>query len=300
MSAYETYTFTMPARGVSLTAEFWEEEKAAALGVTPTFNAESNTVTYGLYPQTHVSDEDLISSLNELTDAESNGWYLYDGSYYAKKAANPCSSSYEFDDGATIVKGTEYWFRCERIEWKILSSSDGTHSLVSSKLLDAHRYHSSTSSRTIDGKTIYANNYEHSDVRSWLNGDFYDSAFALDDSLIQTVTVDNSAETTDSATNEYACNDTQDKVYLLSYRDYENVEYFADDASRVCKPTDWAKANGAAYSSFSDNGYYLTRSPGSSYSHSVWNVDSVGDLYDYGGVSNSYPCVRPSLQIKVA
>ena len=304
VSMNKTYIFSMPARGVSLTAEFWteEEEKAAALalGITPTFNAESNTVTYGLYPQTHVSDEDLISSLNELTDAESNGWYLYDGSYYAKKAANPLSSSYEFDDGATIVEGTEYWFRCEPIEWKILSSSDGTHSLVSSKLLDAHCYHSSTSSRTIDGKTIYANNYEHSDIRSWLNGDFYDSAFALDDSLIQTVTVDNSAETTNSATNEYACNDTQDKVYLLSYRDYTNVEYFADDASRECKPTDWAKANGAYYYSSSGTGFYWTRSPYSGSSFYVSCVDIDGDLQGSSIGNYSLGCVRPSLQIKVA
>ncbi len=306
VSAYETYTFTMPARGVSLTAQFWtegEKERAPSLGITPVFDSKSNTVTYGLYPQTHVSDEDLISSLNELTDAESNGWYLYDGSYYAKKAATPYSSGCEFDDETTIVEGTEYWFKCEPIKWNILSSSDGTYSLVSSALLDAHRYYSSTSDRTIDGETVYANNYEHSDIRSWLNGDFYDSAFALDDFLIQTVTVNNSAATTGSSTNKYACNDTQDKVYLLSYQDYENVDYFPNKASRCCKPTDLAKANGAYYShdgsNYDGSGDYWTRSPSFDSSRYAWSVSYDGRL-GYDSVYRSLTCVRPSLQIKVA
>ncbi len=302
VSTDETYTFTMPAKDRSLTAEFWTNEEN--LGITPLFNQDTNTVRYGLYPQTHMNDKTLITSLNELTNVESNGWYLYGGEYYAKKAATPYyNSNYRFNDGTTITKGTEYWFKCEPIEWNILSSSDGTCSLVSSALLDVHRYYSSTSDRTIDGETVYANNYEHSDIRSWLNGGFYDSAFALDDSLIQTVTVDNSAATTGSSTNKYACNDTQDKVYLLSYQDYENVDYFANDASRCCKPTDWAKVNGAyvyTNSNYYGNCFYWTRSPYSSNSTRACYVFYGGNLYNHCDVDFSGLCVRPGLQIKVA
>ncbi len=305
-SKEETYTFAMPARGISLIAKFYSDEEAETLGIMPAFDSASNTVTYGLYPQTRVSDETLISSLNDLTEAESNGWYLYEGAYYANKIANPYSTSYAFSDGTKITKGTKYWFKCEPIEWNILSSSDGTCSLVSSALLDAHGFNSSSSSRTIDGKTIYSNNYEYSDIRSWLNGDFYNIAFALNDTNIQTVTVDNSAATTDSSTNGYACSDTEDKVYLLSYQDYRNADCFPDNASRECKPTDWAKANYAQYYSGSSSeiygfGYYWTRSPYflQSSSYFAHFVSSEGYLSS-DGVYKSYICVRPAITIKVA
>ncbi len=158
-----------------------------------------------------------------------------------KKNAN---SSNKFNDGTAIVYDTEYWFKCEPIEWKVLSFSDGAYSLVSFSLLDFCSYCSYSlwlSNRIIDGKTVYGNNYEYSDVRSWLNGEFYSSVFAFDDSLIQTITVDNSAVTMNSSTNRYACSDTEDKVYLLSYQDYSNADYFLDAKSRFCKPADWAK-----------------------------------------------------------
>lgn len=270
-------------------------------GITPVFYSDDNTITYGLYPQTHVADDRLISSLNELTTAESNGWYLYDGSYYAKKSAKPFESNYTFSDGTKIVSGTEYWFKCEPITWDILASNDGTYSLVTHSLLDVHRYNDSYDGTKDDA---YANNYEKSEIREWLNGAFHDSAFALDDSLIQTVTVDNSASTTDSSTNQYACDNTEDKVYLLSYQDYENTDYFADDDARGRKVTDWAKANGAYYFTYassadSGNGYYWSRSPDSDHSYSAWGVTYYASM-EYRSVYNSYLCVRPGLQIKVA
>ncbi len=265
----------------------------------PSVDASAGTVSYGIYPQTRVSDEAKIASLNAVESAESNGWYLLDGEYYAKKEADPWSSSYAFDDGATIVSGTTYWFKCDPIEWKILSSDSGEYSLVSTALLDAHDYHSSTSSRTIGGKTVYPNNYEHSGIREWLNGDFYNLAFSLGDSCVLTTTVDNSASTTGFSSNPYACGNTEDKVYLLSYQDYKNASYFADDDARKCKTTDWARASGA-YCGTDYNGWYWTRSPLSFGAYYACYVGS-GDLYNYYDyVDRSDFSVRPSLRIKVA
>lgn len=294
------YTFAMPAGDKALVAKF--ADTGEYLGRTPAFNSETNTITYGLYPQTHVNDEALISSLDELTTTESNGWYLYDGTYYAKKKAEQYFSSYTFSDGTKIVKGTEYWFRCEPIEWKILLSSNGIYSLVSSVLLDTHVYRSSLSNRTIGGKTVYPNNYEYSDIRSWLNGKFFSSAFALGRSLIQTVTVYNSASTTDSSENEFICSNTNDKVYLLSYNDYRRSFYFPDSESRCCKPTDWAKANDACCSSggsYDGNGWYYTRSPSSLDSQCAEAVRYNGIL-GQTGVSHTNYCVRPAITIKDA
>ncbi len=283
-----------------------------SLGITPMFSTKNKTVTYGLYPQKNVNDSSLVSALNALAP-ESNGWYLYNNEYYAKLSATPFKSFYTFDNGTTIKSGTTYWFKCEPITWNILANSNGEYYILSSVLLDAHCYYNSTSSRTIFGdKTVYANNYEYSDIRTWLNNDFYYSAFALGKSYIQTTIVDNSAGTTDSTNNSYACNNTQDKVFLPSYQDYINSSYgfsTSEDSTdtRYCKTTDWARARGAWCSTVSPHLYtniYWTRSPSSDSSYVACYVDYDGSLYyDNAGatyVDATYGSVRAALIIKIA
>ena len=281
-----------------------------SLGITPMISTLNNTITYGLYPQTNVNDSTLVSALNDLTTPESSGWYLYNNDYYTKVSATPYGSNYPFDNGTTIVNGTTYWFKCEPITWNVLSSSDGEYYILSNVLLDAHCYYNSDSIRTIGGKTIYPNNYEHSDIRTWLNNDFYNSAFALGNSYIQTTTVDNSAATTDSSPNYFACNNTQDKVFLPSYQDYTNSSYGFSTSTgstdtRCCRTTDWARARGAYYYEPNPyNGYYWTRSPFNSKTQptraSIVHLDGhLMDTYVYG-YSAAYHSVRPALTVKIA
>lgn len=281
-------------------------EPSIYYGQTPILSDDEKTITYGLYPQTNVNDETLVAALNELTTPESNGWYLYEGEYYAKLSASPHASSYKFDNGVTIVSGITYWFKCEPITWNVLNNNNGEYYIVSSLLLDAHCYYNSKSSRTIDGQTVYANNYKYSDIRTWLNNDFYNSAFALGNSHIQTATVDNSASTTDSSSNRYACANTEDKVFLPSYKDYINSSYGFSTSTgltdtRYCKTTDWARARGAYYSinaSYLYNGYYWTRSPRGDYNDVALLVNYDGGLNSYY-VSNADKSVRPALTIKI-
>ena len=305
-----TYTFIMPSNNYSLVAHFLtkaEEEEMRRLGITPTLSEDEKTITYGLYPQTNVNDDALISSLNSLTTPEANGWYLYDGDYYAKVNATPYRTSYKFDNGTMIESGTIYWFKCEPIVWNILSNTDGKYYIVSSVLLDAHCYYNSTSTRTIDGQTVYPHNYKYSDIRTWLNKDFYNSAFVLGNEYIQTTIVDNSASTTNSTNNKYDCDNTEDKVFLMSYQDYINSSYGFSSTetcsdTRCCKTTDWARARGAFYSAdiYSlYNGRYWTRSPQSGSSVYVWYV------FDDGHLSNSFvdytdDSIRPAITLKIA
>lgn len=311
-----TYTFAMPTNDYSLVAHFFtkaeeekEEERAQKYATRPFVSADGKTITYGLYPQTNVNNSSLVSALNALTTPEPNGWYLYEGDYYAKVSATPCNSTYVFDNGTTIVSGTTYWFKCEPIVWNVLNNNNGEYYIVSSVLLDAHCYYNSTSSRTIDGQTVYANNYKYSGIRAWLNADFYNSAFALGNEHIQTTTVNNSASTTNNSSNSYACANTEDKVFLPSYRDYINSSYgFPTSTSstdtRYCRTTDWARARGAYYYTSSGsyqqyNGCYWTRSPYSDRSDYAWGVNVGGCLYsDYVNYTNS--SVRPGLSIKIA
>lgn len=249
----------------------------------------NKVIKYGAYPQTVVSDDNTIAELDNLDEPFLNDWYYYRGFFYTKLTADPFKPNYVFDNGATILNGTTYWFRCEPIIWNILSDNNGGFFLLSSVLLDAHRYAASES------------NYKNAEIRSWLNNEFYNSAFCLDSNCVETTDVDNSASTTDSINNKYACENTQDKVFLLSYQDYLSKEYGFTSLTgptklRECKTTDWARARGTSHSTSPDNfnnGYYWTRSP-------VRCVSVDGDMhYDYL-ITDPYCSVRPAITLSIA
>ncbi len=267
------------------------------------YDAANDKVTgflYGYYPQTRVFDETTVNSLKTLT-AESNGWYKLGDSYYAKATGNPCgiNSTQKFDDGDSIVKDGEYWFGCDPIEWNVVSSSGKTYNLISSVLLDQHRF---GDEYTYTGQ--YPNNYKESEIRSWLNGDFFTKAFPSDDAFIQTVEIDNSAATTDDDSNPHVCDNTNDKVYLLCYRQFFDEPYFKEDANCMAMTTDYARANGAYCANnpnYLNNGFYWTCSPLSDTTYDTYVVEVDPD----GTCSQTYVdttmnCVRPSITITFA
>ena len=275
----------------------------------PVLSSDGKTIQYGLYPQTHVNDEALIAQLNELTATQTNGWYLLNGEYYAKQTASIYNGeSYAFDDGTEIVNGTAYWFKCEPITWQVLSATDGAYYVLSTKLLCAHNFYTDYASRAIGGNTVYANNYEQSSIRSWLNDEFFKTAFALNGAYVQRTSVSNGAATTDVSNNKYACADTTDKVYLPSYRDYLNADYGFDtdadntSATRTCVTTDYARATGVwcnTAAKLQYNGSYWTRSASSEFYYCAWNVNSGGFLSEYAVDGNGHG-VRPCISVRLA
>jgi len=287
VSKEATYSFTMPAQDYSLVARFLtlaeeEAERAIQYGTKPILSQDGKTLTYGLYPQTNINDSTLVSALNGLTTPESNGWYLYDDVYYAKVSANPYQGpgtfGNKFDNGGAIVSGTTYWFKCEPITWNVLSSG-GEYLVLSSVLLDAHCFHSSTGSPTND-----ANNYKYSDIRNWLNTDFSNPAFALGSSNIQDTTLEDGI---------------QDKVFLLKASDYTDSSYgFASKTDRNCKTTDWARARGAYCASDQYDGCYWTRTGASS--NMSYYVGYEVEQFISGSVTGRYIATRPALTIQIA
>ena len=277
VSDASTYTFTMPANDYSLVARFFtkakEEEWQKNHGVIPTLSEDGKTITYGLYPQTNVNDQATIDELNKLTTSESNGWYLYNDEYYAKAVAKPYDDSgYVFNNGTEIVEGKTYWFRCEPIIWNVLSGENGEYFILSSVLLVTHRYDDDS------------NDYAKSEIRAWLNDEFYKSAFALGDKHIQTKNVDNSAD------------DTKDKIFLPIFDDYMNVDYGFEHTlyqteSRECKTTDYARANGAF------GGYWTSSGMGNAYPYVQYarTVGTDGNLDGSGYVRSTHYGVRPAL-----
>lgn len=271
-----------------------EEELKKKHGITPVFDEENDTLTYGLYPQTHVSDTKTIAALDALTTKEKNGWYYYNYEYYVKSSASPCSEDYKFSDGTTIVNKTEYWFKCELITWNVLNNTGDGYTIYSNALLDVRRYD--------DGY----NGYKDSEIRKWLNYDFYLTAFNLSGKCILDTTVDNSSSTTDtlnSDPNNYACDNTYDKIFTLCFKDYLNGEFgFPSDrnnasSARQAKPTDYALAKNC----YQSNGYasYWTRSPSSAESTKAWYVQYDGKVADTSTVETSNFGVRPAFNIKL-
>ena len=278
-----TYTFEMPPKEYALTALFYNEEeqkneeKNIKKGIIPAVNKEDMTVTYGLYPQSRVTDQNLISEIGSAPIDDVTGWYYLNEKYY------------QYSHGQ--------YYECSLIRWNILFTNDNDYLLISTNLLDAIRYYNSLDERTIDGKTVYASNYKYSDLRHWLNNDFYNSAFKLGNDYITTTTIDNSASTTCNSNNPYICEDTYDNVFALSYSEFLKTEYgFNAPESRISRLTDFAQATGV----FNDHMYslYWTRSPDNVYETVPWAVQQTGNLYkNYGGDATMLVSVRPSINV---
>ena len=251
-------------------------------GMTPEYDEENNQISYGYYPQTRVTDTSLERQLfnNAELDSET-GYYKWEGYYYAKVKPTIADSYVKWSDGTTINTSNYYFFRCDPIVWDVLKVENGRYTLLTDRVLNAHRYN-----EYYDGlmNGHYANNYKESELRQYLNDDFYNEAFGkADASYLLEETIDNSASTTDSSSNQYACENTQDKVYLLSYRDYLNADYgfatsVSGSATRTCSPTDYAKANKCFADTNDIVKYYWTRSPISYNPACAACVDNSGSL----------------------
>ena len=88
---------------------------------------------------------------------------------------------------------------------------------------------------------MYTDSYDWylSDMRNWLNDRFLMGAFTREErKAILLTEVDNSLIVEFKPTKQPYGPDTEDKIYLMSYDEVQ--EYFPDDDSRICMPTEYA------------------------------------------------------------
>ena len=134
------------------------------------------------------------------------------------------------------------------IEWDILKIEDGKALIISHYILDVKDFTESATS-----------SYAESDIRKWLNEDFYNTAFTAEEKAkILTTLVDNSVESTGESVNKHACDDTEDKIFLLSVK--EANAYFTDE-TRLAKCSDYAKKQGLYVSPKTKCSWWWLRSP---------------------------------------
>ena len=159
------------------------------------------------------------------------------------------------------------------IEWQVLSIENNKMLVISRYGLDAKRFDSSS------------NVWKKSEIRKWLNGDFYNKAFSEDDKKY--INLSNLSDV-----------GTSDNVFLLSKEEVE--KYFANNDSRRCKATDYAVKNGAWVNSRNDSGkgysVWWLRSPSLNL---VYDVSSSGLIIYCISVYFDNDLARPALWINL-
>lgn len=247
------------------------------------YSREGDYIYFGTYPQDAKADSVTI------TDKRDNRGYFL-GS-----------------DGASYAKAGDGFYKVMPIKWRILEEKNGEAFLLADKILAAHRFDKSN------------NNYERSEIRAWLNKNFYGQAFNEEQKkLILRSEVDNSARSTNpnseatafnSGNNDYACANTQDNVFLLSEQEVTAAAYgfsssYSDyDTARCKQNTDYAKCQGAWTSTdgyYKGNGYWWLRSPGYDRSSGARFVRNYGYAASDVIVLSTLHGVVPALKIKLS
>lgn len=286
------------------------------------YTRDGNYIYFGHWPQTCERDENVVAKLNEIAgtpplprdktnpynweshEGTTYMWQkivIYNGTKYLGVQMNEYRASgidalYDDITDNGYYRLNVYWFKYEPIKWRILTTSGNSAFIMSDIALDFFSMQPDRKSE-IRGDLLaaynnspgvpdgtYANNWEYSFIRSWLNETFYNEVFNdLQKEIIKTTRLDNTARSCNpdeypkyygyaenAGKNKYAdqCNDTDDKIFLLSLRDVTTTAYgfnkdvLAEDPARNLQASDFAKFHGVSMGNTQkDYVTWYTRSP---------------------------------------
>jgi hypothetical protein len=282
--------------------------KASATTATQSTITTGDIITYGSYPQTKVTDNALITALKAQTLQSDNtvtyGGAKYKWVYFSKYASyyggTTTNLDYTYQDDNGYYINTAYWFKYEPLQWRVLSNTNGELFVMANKILDSRAYNQVNTNVT----------WETCTMRTWLNNDFYKTAFnSTEQARIETSTVMN-ANNLWYGTN--GGNSTNDKLFLLSYSEVMNPEYgfdsifSANDTARMAQSSDFAKSNGL----YVDNETFINplaqsiwwlRSPGKNpYYAGVGCIGGFVDIGDYYIILEPAVGIRPAFRINLS
>lgn len=174
----------------------------------------------------------------------------------------------------------------EKIEWEILEKDKDKVFVISKKALDCKPFN------TLDASVTW----ESCSLRSWLNADFYNSAFNEEEkSIIQFTNV---VQESNPDFYTAAGKNTKDKIYLLSIDEIN--KYYSTDNAKTCVPTKYADSKGANPSSENGCCWWWLRSPGYD-SHSAASVYYNGTVSAIGFyVYAEHSAIRPVMWIDIS
>ncbi|MBO7615226.1 MAG: hypothetical protein J6T15_05965 [Bacilli bacterium] len=298
---------------------------------TKNYKREGKKIYFGTYPQNHVTDENKISLLNSKAgsiptssssgdwnsfkyynegnvesytfykdvDIDNDGSLDYRGIYFTKYRPNFYTNSSPLEANASqndfgYKANTVHWFSFDSIEWNILKDENGKAFLVSNVVLDNQAYYPTEEKNKFDHNqgNGFANNYQLSNLRIFLNDTFYATAFASEEKeIIESTNVDNTNKS--DVENPYVCSNTEDKIFLLS--ESETINYLKNKEDREVKGSDYSKSQGLIGTDSSC--YWWLRTPMFNNASRFTLVDIDGNV-DKGGVGSNYG-VRPACYISL-
>ena len=199
-----------------------------------------------------------------------------------KKDKNPeykVGETIEFGNYPQDKDGTE-----KPIEWIVMKNEGNQVLLLSKYVLDAKSYN----------EELEAVTWETSDIRQWLNNEFYTTAFNKSEKAkIQTSLIKNEYNSEHGTSGG---NDTEDKVFLLSEKEAETL--FSNDDERIAKATGYAEKSGV-YVNEEKAAWWWLRSPGDDSDYAA-EVNYVGWVSRHGSyVDGNSDGVRPALHLNL-
>lgn len=307
------------------------------------YTRDGNYIYFGYWMQTCEKDETITAKLLEIAGnypdypyyENPNNWLnhegaewiwykdvIYNGVKYRgiklkdfRTVGSVNCYSWQYRNGYS--NGQAYWFRFEPIKWRILTATSTSAFLMSEFSLDFNKLQLNYEYVNNNGimeyfntdegvpENTYANNWEYTFIRKWLNDTFYNTVFNdLQKEIVRTTLVDNSARSANlsnnstyynNGENRYAdqCNNTYDKVFLLSLQDITNKAYgfsesIGTDSARKIESTDYAKFQGQPSLD------WFTRSPSFEgnkglATYYVYRYGTSGDYYGQIAQMNASP-----------
>ena len=171
-------------------------------------------------------------------------------------------------------------------DWRILDVKNGTLLLLSEKILFEKAYHKTEENIT----------WEHSDLRKFLNNDFFNKTFTPFEKEHIAVTINKNNYNTWFNTNGGL--DTIDKIFPLSME--ETVYYFGNSGQLAKRPynqwhiDDFYNSSRAASDMNGNTAWWLLRTPGHNNAHVV-NVYDNGQINAGGRLVKDRIGIRPAL-----
>ena len=178
------------------------------------------------------------------------------------------------------------------IEWLVLAREGKKALLISRYGLDAQKYHSVNTAIT----------WQTCSLRTWLNSTFLNKAFtAAEQSAILMTTVDNSKDQGYSGFSTDGGNNTEDKVFLLSYAEANKYLGITDNGYNEelgVEATAYTKKRGANISDDNRIWWWL-RSPGEVKYEAIQACPGGYIVSSYVHSSFSADAIRPALWVDI-
>lgn len=278
-----------------------------------------DTITYGSYPQSRVTDSATLSKLDGVyKNWESYGYYVGTGSYadgkmtasdfmkyydfsyenikyravtfsayrpgYTYQSSSP-NNSFQDDNGYYVNK--VYYFKYEPLTWRVLNPATGyimCNQIVDSQEYQQFIYKSGKNIYNSLSCSIFASDWDSSSVKQWLNDSFYNTAFTdIEKSYINKSDLGN--------------------IFLLSYEDTLNASYgFSSDTNithtRTLKSTAYAQCQGC-WRDYRGQSRWWGSTPGVSSGIASGVGYEGGAYHDFDGCSCNYEGIVPACKINL-